>query len=591
MKKLLLSIMAVGLMTSGASAQAVSSSTKIAKANFKEEIKRAYVPTEKASSTTPKAVVNRPKSTKVNPNAQKAAVVGKSSISTTHNIYGSLVSEGGLLNYNPQLNVLSYTDRKPIGVVDATLMYNSGTVVTRTSTNGGTTWDTTLVVLHNTTSFTRYPQGAILNPPGNMVVLDAYAAATAPLINGTIWDGIAIGSIKLDGTNKVQYDIPASIATVQQDMPRLGMNADSNGHAYSLGSNYDFDATVPYFDGFVVNRAVWNSVNSSVDWDHTNIYHAFSHDPIDDSQNFSSLGNMAFSPDGLTGYVLTIGRDSLNDYLAPMPIIYRTTDGGATWSFYSALDYSPIFANVFTPNGAGTRPFYTAKNGFDVAVDGNGKIHILCEVAQAASNHPDSLNWAGFNGDLYDTYEDANGLWGAVKVGTVVAEPAEDPNSLGWAVTWDARAQICANSTGMKMAYTWMDTDVTIFTAFNENPNIKGASADFSSNLSSNEINFTEGTAWDANNYWIYVSNLGWDNGTDFIVPVKSAVPLNSGALDTDPWLHEYVSGIQYAPADYVNPLPPTFSLTGINEIQNATIAKLIYPNPATEKATVTLNL
>ncbi|CAN5447406.1 hypothetical protein BH11BAC2_BH11BAC2_14120 [soil metagenome] len=599
MKKLLLCIMAAGLVASSASAQVAGKAPKIREVKPKAELMRnAY---RDAATSTPSAArpsVSHPKSSAVNPHAAKVAAVGKIDISTSANAYGNLISEGGLLNYNSDLNVVSYTNRKSIGVTGAN--YNSGTVQTRFSADNGATWDTTLVVFSNLAPVNRYPQGTIVNPPGNTTVLNAYAAAAAPLLDGTLWDGGSFGSIQLNGANASVTNIVNASATVRQFMPRLGMCSGTNGNAYALADDYDFNAATPYMDGFVVNRGVWNAVNNNLDWDQTLIYHAFSHDPLDDSQNFSTLGNLAFSPDGVTGYVVTLGRDSVCDYLSPMPIVYRTTDAGASWSLYCVKDFSPVFASIYTANGAGTRPFFTSQNGFDVAVDANNKLHILCEVAQATSNDPDSLNFGAFGGFLFDTYEAANGEWGTVFAGQVQTDPPQDnagttnPNSLGWAVNWDARAQICVSADGTKAAYIWSDTDPAV-TTNNEFPDLFGSSCDFVTGQSTDPINFTLGSAYEANNYWEYVSVKGWDNAGDFVVPVVTSTQLNSGGLDTDPWMHQFVSGIQFAAADYINAISATAVATncasvGINEVivPNST---LVYPNPATNNATVAVTM
>lgn len=588
--------MAISMWVSNASAQVAGKPTKLIKANFKNEIARTLINESNSTNQVSKKVIIHPKSTGTSPNASKVVAVTKVDISTSSNTFGSLISEAGVANYNSDVNVLSYTNRKSIGLTGAA--YNSGTVQTRFSLDYGVTWDTSLVVFSNLAPVNRYPQGAILNPPGNTVPLNSYAVATAPLITSPVWNGGTFGSIRLDNTNASFINLQNDSTTIiPQWMPRLGMCSGSNGNAYALGDNYDINATAPVLNGFVINRGVWNAVNNNLDWDQKLIYHAFAHDPTDNSQLFSTLGNIAFAPDGITGYLVTIGRDSINDYLSPMPIIYHTTDAGASWSLYGTYNFTPIFDSIFTPNANGlTRPFYTSRNGFDVAVDANGKLHILCEVAQAASNHVDSLNYATFGGNLFDTYEAANGQWGAVFAGAVAAAPPEantgtvNPNSFGWTVSWDARAQICRSASGTKMAYIWSDTETSV-SVNNEQPNLIGASADFTAMLSSNPINYTLGGTYDANNYWEFVSVLGWDSGSDFVVPTFTSRQLNSGGLDTDPWMHQFVSGVKFSPTDYINTIANPVTITGIKEVAFVSNTTSIYPNPASGNATINVDL
>lgn len=88
-------------------------------------------------------------------------VAAKTDIATSANIYGSLVSEGTLADYNGAVNVLSYSNRKSIGVVPP--VNNSGVTQTYFSYDKGATWDTNLVCTQNAAD--RYPNGIVANPP------------------------------------------------------------------------------------------------------------------------------------------------------------------------------------------------------------------------------------------------------------------------------------------------------------------------------------------------------------------------------------------------------------------------------------------
>jgi hypothetical protein len=519
----------------------------------------------------------------------KVMVATKTDIATSANIYGSLVSEGTLADYNGAVNVLSYTNRKSIGVVPP--VSNSGIIQTHFSYDKGATWDTNLVCTSNAAPVNRYPNGIVANPPGNTTANQAYAVVAAPLLDGSLWDGGTFASIRLDGQNASQLNIQNASATVTQWMPRIGMCSGTNGNVYVLGNNYDYNATAPVFNGAVVNRGVWDAANNSYTWSQTNLYHAFSQDPADGSQNISSLGHMAFSADGQTGYVMFIGRDSIDDHLSPMPIIYRTTDAGATWSLYYNGDFSPLFAGFFPANGNGVeRPFWYTRNSSDIQVDAYGKLHILCEVGNASSNDPDSLNFLNAFGTFFDVYETSTGQWNALWVGQGLTEPDRivapaTTNTFGWAVDFDSRLQMARSADGTKMAYMWMDTD-TLLGTLNLYPDLKGAAADFANGLYTDEVNFTQGGAYDANNYFMCVAGEGWDNTGNFVVPVMTSRPLNSGGLDTNPWMHEWVGGIEFAAADYVNTIT-----VGVNELPINANTISVFPNPTANVSNLVIDL
>jgi hypothetical protein len=585
MKKQLLLAFAAGFLAVSVNGQAVLRNTKPVQLD-KAAMAKRYAPAVEVPVNRIATVKAAPvKTANRNNPSPKVQAVTKVDIATSGNIYGSLISESSSAGYCGPINVLSYTNRKSIGVAG-----NSGYIQTHVSYDKGATWDTTLVVTNNTAPVNRYPQGIVVNPPGNTTANQAYAVVSAPMLDGSNWDGATLASLRLDNTNGSLLNVPNATATITQWMPRLGMFAGSNANVYALSSNYDYNstATVIPFNGGVVNRGVWNGTNNNFTWDQTNIAPSFSIDPADGSQNLSNFGNLAFSPDGQTGYFAILGRDATNDHLSPMPIVYRTTDGGATWSLYSTADYTAAFTGILPNNAAGfMRPFFVARNGFDMSVDAWGKLHIACEVAIAFSNNPDSLNFLNYLGAIFDTYEGQNGVWNTHYIGTVWSEPVDDvTNLLGYAVGWDARLQITRSSDGYKMGYTWLDTDLG-FSTGNDYPNLVGAAADFQNLLSTDTVNFTIGGSYDGNNYWSFNATDGWYDATstNFVVPTFTSRSLNGG-LDTDPWMHEWVGGIEWAAADFVNPI-----VTGINQVNNTISAASVYPNPARGNATVSAEI
>jgi|GEM_PF-562891 len=596
--KMLLLTLTAGLLSVGADAQSRinGTGTKV------KAVKNFHLPVEPSTSVSGKnkaAQIQHP--TPYANSSAKAMVVGKSDIATSANIYGSLLSESTLLDYNVALDIVSYSNRKAIGILPP--VNNSGVLQNHVSYNKGTTWDTTLVLTQNALNIgdsvvNRYPNGVVCNPVGNTIPNNAYAVVAAPMLNSaSAWDGGTFASMRLDGANGSSLNILNATATQPQWMPRIGMCAGTNGNVYVAGANYDFEAVDPIpFNGVVVNRGVFNSVNNNFDWTQTNVYHAFSRDPSDNSQNNSTLGNMTFSADGMTGYIVLIGRDSINDYMSPMPIIYRSTDAGTTWSLYAVNDFSSIFTGTLPNNDQGfLRAFWYLNNSMDLSVDAYGKLHILCEVGIASSNHPDSLNFLNAFGTLFDVYEAANGTWNQLLVGQLFTDPDPAPaggtNTFGWTVGFDGRAQICRSANGYKMSYFWMDTD-TIFGALNLYPNIKGSSADFSTLMATDEVNFTEGGSYDASNYWMSVSGQGYDDLTGgTTAPIVTSRLLNVSGVpnaddSTNPWMHEFVSGISFNGTDYVN----AFTV-GIAELPEIASSISVYPNPAKNLTNLNLDL
>lgn len=562
--------------------------------NVRAEKPKFQLPNENQTSTAKFVAKPRPEVKRNTTNsAAKSTAFGKVDLSTSRNIFGSLVSEGTLADYNGDVNVLAYTNRCPIGVnppVD-----NSGVFVTSFSYDKGATWDSSLYLTQNSTFVNRYPNGVIANPPGNTTANQAYAVVAGPILaNGADWDGGTFASRRLDGANSSVTNLQNAGATVYQNMPRIGMCSGTNGNVYLQGQNFDWNnSSTAYYDGGVINRGVWDATNNNFTWDQTNIYHAFSHDPSDNSQNISSFGHMTFSKDGQTGYHVFIGRDSVNDYLSPMPIIYRTTDAGATWSLYYAGDFTPVFTGIFPNNAQGfMRPFWYLRNAMDVQVDAYGKLHIFSEVGIASSNNADSLNFLNAFNTVFDVFEDQAGNWNALLIGTIWAEPADaaagSPNALGWEVGFDGRCQITRSADGMKMAYSWLDSDVSLFGTDNLYPDLVGVAVDFSNQTMTDTINFTKNTLWDASNYWNTAAGEGWDDAGTFVVPVFTSRALTSSSAGDQTvagWIHEFVTGFEFPASAF------TFSWASVNELPNTVNTVNIYPNPGYDFSNLVVDL
>lgn len=539
-----------------------------------------------------KPVVKKATTSSTNSNGAKVSAFGKIDMATSRNIFGSLVSEATLLDYNGDVNVLGYTNRAPIGVTPP--VNNSGIIVTRFSYDKGATWDSSLYVTQNAAPVNRYPGGVIVNPPGNTTNNQAYAVVAGPLLDGSNWDGGTFASRRLDGQNNSQLNIQNAAATVYQNMPRIGMCAGTNGNVYVQGQNFDWNNSgTAYYDGAVINRGVWDATNNNFTWDQKNIYHAFSHDPSDNSQNISSFGHLAFSKDGQTGYHVFIGRDSVNDHLSPMPIIYRTTDGGATWSLYYDGDFTPAFTGIFPNNAQGfMRPFWYLRNAMDVQVDAWGKLHIFSEVGIASSNNVDSLNFLNAFNTVFDVFEDQAGNWNALLIGTIWSEPAAAetgaPSALGWEVAFDARCQITRSADGMKMAYTWLDSDVSLFGTDNLYPDLVGVAVDFTNSTMTDTVNFTKNTLWDAANYFNTAAGEGWDDAGTFVVPVVTARALTSSSAGDQTvagWMHEYVTGVEFPGSAF------TISWASVNQLPNNVNTVSVYPNPGADYSNLVVDL
>src|SRR5207342_1035839 len=95
-------------------------------------------------------------------------------------------------------------------------------------------------------------------------------------------------------------------------------------------------------------------------------------------------------------------RPGQGDTLSNMgyqPIIYKTTNSGATWTEMPRMNfndttgtYNQVMRQIFAVrNDSMGIPFFNLDEGNDGVVDRNDRLHILSAVIGTFSKHPDSL--------------------------------------------------------------------------------------------------------------------------------------------------------------------------------------------------------
>jgi len=517
----------------------------------------------------------------------RSAGIERLKIGSSFNFLTAIVSESNCLTADQNLNLVSFIHRQDNGNPGGA--GKSGYVMNTFSTDGGKTFPNKILVATfdssgGKTAFTRYPSGSIINPAGNKDPMKAVSAVSGPVTGGSGWQGYYYASSRLDGTSKKQeYFDNADPMAVYQSFPRLSAQSTDNGYTHVLGADYDANTTGAEINALIINNGKLNASTNQVDWTTTRINHGFAKDTAN-SKLISNLGSLAFSQDGLTGYMAVLGRDSVTDVLAIQPIVYKTVDGGTTWNQMPIFDFKsvPVFNTMLPKTNRGdVKPYFSSSQGWDMAVDKNNNLHIFSLVHGTSSYDPDSLGFGFFNLRLmFDTYTTANG-WDARFIDTLKAADVPATSSLWSTLALDARMQMSRTMDGSKLVYTWLDTDPS-FDATNLYPDIKGQAYDLGKSFATKTKNFTLGTNFDAQNYFLYASNVALTVGDKLVVPCTVSDSQNATRGDgTDPADHFYVSGIEYTPQDFGAP-------AAVNELERGALKiSQNYPNPFNNETSI----
>ncbi len=583
-----------------------------------------------------KAVDNNPiicdhafsqKSTAKNVTNKVAATTYKR-IGRSPNVLSVQATETRALQYISAINTVGFVHR-----VDGTLWPgvsngNTGTIAYAWTSNNGTLWDST-VVAADATHLHRYPAGTMYNPSGNTIPANAFAVSTGPWHPGTNWQGVYFASKPLNGTKTsngtVIYSDNLALQPTQrkQDFARVDMQVTTNGVIHVLGdlakNVNDVSSNQAYgWRGAMINKGVFSAgiFTWTLDSLKPNVKLSTNGD-----KNLSSTPNMAWSEDGLTGYVIFYGVDATaaikSSQNTHQPLVYKTTNGGTTWVRHAILfDFTTLPAindRLFPTRGVTPsigKPFVTSGEGSSATVDANGQLHLFVSVNSAFSDNIDSLGYTyspNFNqiwNYMFDLNTTATG-WNAMIIDSLSCDgPTSGASGTSqWTgavgkVAYDARLQLSRTSDGRYITYAWADSDSTIAVSHASTfPDVYMKSFDVTTSKFTCKKNMSKGkTGVELNSYFFYASTASVKpNATTILIPTtvsRSDDASNNGDL---PVSHYYINDNTFSTTEYtvaINAPGCTIS-TGVSIKEQSSIVTGLkfYPNPTSVSSTLEVHL
>jgi len=353
------------------------------------------------------------------------------------------------------------------------------------STDGGMTWSTMHEVyraVNNNggtyyTDAARYPQHGIYNPVGNTNPNNAYITYWAPTLDGSngagSWGGYGYGRAKIgSSTDTIRHLKPSNPGSgVYQYIPD-GYCVTKTGEVWVADLNQDWTSgAMVYQNSMIINHGVWNASLNDFEFEEMII----ACPTIDGSR--PSNQKIEFSPDGMTGYIVTLGDNGqvpISAGLSYFPIIYKTTDGGQTWSnqmevalagtdgiagvqnFLSDAEIAELYA---APVPARDEIPFTTAFDFDLSVDAWGNPHIAVIVGVTGSDAYSIVSTASStSGHLFCsamdiTSPDGGSTWMAYNCGRTYSFRGTFGD-----LTEDNRICITRSPDATKMFLSWIDT-------------------------------------------------------------------------------------------------------------------------------------
>lgn len=414
-----------------------------------------YKPDQQPEQAGPQPLAQGPKEANLrtaNTNTFQIPATTWNNFTGSMNIYGVLVSASKPLQYNNELNAVTFVHRKsnsynPIPV-PTTSTSASGAIVTMISTNMGSSWDSTLV-WNDQNNWARYPQGGIINAPLNTTLSNAHVVITAPITqanmalgwtgNALAWKGLGAGTYDnvalATGMSFVSNASPftstgaavwsPTVTNCKVDFVRTDFSSNDDGTVWAMGLIFDLDAngTTAAAQAYRGARLLHGQfISGAMVWSHDSIIPSVRTSALSGNPMLISQPGMAWSEDGTHGYVWHIGaqqplnalnnNDTLFSNRGYQPIVYKTNDGGMSWQSMNSINFNlpamrtTVLSHIYpTNNDTMQIPFFNATEGISGVVDANNRLHLVSSIYASAASDPDSSEYThvfpNFDGQNY----------------------------------------------------------------------------------------------------------------------------------------------------------------------------------------------
>ncbi len=533
-------------------------------------------------------------------------------IGTSANPWSYAIPQLSALWADPMLNTVSHFHRMG-GALD--LGGYSGDLGYDISIDGGISWENQIecyVAEDNGggeyfIDAARYPNHALYNPTDNLD--DAWITWFAAVLDNTnapdSWGGYLFGSIKISDTSQRNRTIWPSEGDVYREVAQGFTFSNATGVPYCLGLNEDWTTgSLIYQQELLLDIGEWNEDEQDFEYTEYRIDAEATADVVVPADH-----KIAFGPDGMTGYIVLISdngeAEQLSGFLNYYPIVYKTTDGGQTWSdpqfiqldgddgiggiVYNHLTDTQIEELFEPPVPAREEISYTTAFDCDIIVDKNNNLHIGVVISPTGSDPHSIISAAGYMRAVDLFTMDGGETWEVEHMGTLRTLRG----TFGTLID-DNRIRIATNYDRDKIFISWLDTDLEE-EEDNNRPNIWSRGFDPFSNpylLTANaagEAAPTNVTNFSAGMWQSYLGTtakmtLEPTEGT-YLIPM-TYVELNP-TDDLQPVQYKYITDFKFTDAN--------FTITSIGDEfeakENNAVVSQNYPNPFNGNSYVTVSL
>jgi len=586
------------------------------------------------------------------PSSHQSSLCTPDPFTTGPNIFGVgggvTTFQQNCFSYVKDLNAYVWTHRRSIDWASVQAMSSGSMQSTWLNVTAGT-WDSTIIYYEpSAMNPGRYPSGVFYNPASNTSLANVWAVGTGPdLVGNGGFSGTWYASRQMTGVAATDHAMPGvdlnyvsapalpfgNTLFMNVDMQQAGTRVLVSGDCSkdTTSSNVNFNTAY----GTVVGIADFTAGGAPV-WSHDSLLPPFHYSPNGNgfACSYGDGARLAMGPNGTTGYLVFMGRLA-TDYMNSAdsmfsPIVYKTMDGGVTWTGPSLPGYDwrckhpelakNVGGGIFTSAPMHFQP--SIYNGIDVTCDGNGMLHLVTTFATPYNDgaDPDSLifnytyrwDYVNYHPVMWDLMTDGTTDWKTMMIDSLITsfvgdDPASDTtasfNPIQNGATflpYGARLQVSRSTDGTKIFYSWTDSDPGVTgTPFNSQPDIFMKGYDITSGMTTTSANVTNGIAtcffhMMADQAYFDAGTSKWNCPSVYSLPRTQPSPgVYDGISATD---HIYVNCAAYGASDFsatamINNESTTGCAIGIQNHNNFFNSVANYPNPFNGSTRIVVNL
>jgi uncharacterized repeat protein (TIGR01451 family) len=390
----------------------------------------------------------------------RTSAVAPTPIGHAANAFSTVVSENNCIHADDSSGILYFihrSDPSVSGGASQQLRYDI-------STNRGASWNSDIGPLNPVVTSGQYPQVVGYRPSGS----------TAPLAGSAVFLSETMNALNTGTASLVTAGSPTSqeiqVPVAGQTVGGGGMIEGRKGEYWVARFSHNGTHVT---DTLKIYKGVYNAGSQSTAWS----LHAAKVMPWSlsyDGTPYTLNATVAFSPDGNTGWIATLGdlataRDSVF-----APILLKSTDGGATWGnpVEVNLNSFPWVADSLRAlwlDSLGTAPassgLATAAFEYDLTVDAAGNPHMFFVIGTASvpTTLPQYSIYSALSKYAVDLSSSNQGSSFSLRlVAPVLAFRGTfgTPNS----ITQDNYPQVSRSQDGQYVFYSWVDSDTAQYT-------------------------------------------------------------------------------------------------------------------------------